>query len=522
MAKNIQLKDNKSKEELYPITTTAAVIDADSGKSVKVLLSEKVDKTSIGTPGGLATLNGAGLIPAYQLPSFVDDVLSYTNLAAMPRPGEDNKIYIALDTNRQYRWAGASDYAEISKSIALGETSSTAYPGDKGKKATDDIVAINSKFNNYSTTTQNDGKYAAKSVETSKLNASSYTAADVLAKIKTVDGAGSGLDADTLDGVHGSGYVLANPSIAADTKPTRDVGYGYAENGWKRNGPAMSFGIGEYVRQIQGDAANDDLYVRRITGTNVGSWRTLAYTDSNVASATKLQTPRTINGIAFDGTANITITTGAIENKALDLSLYVDGDILSVVDYNKLVKAYADKVTTGIIDTNIFPISIISDDSDIMINLIISSSESGNDGYLIFQNFTYIISKNDRRISFLIKSLSFLVDGSGEKSLMDDGTYRKVFNTEILTTSTTLTNLSIDNYSIKVTLSATSALSFSRIPKEGWEGMIDILNSSASDIIQPLPNSGNYQSDTNSVTLKAGKITPISVRFIHNKYIIKT
>lgn len=37
-----------------------------------------------------------------------------------------------------------------------------------------------------------------------KLNASAYTAADVLAKIKTVDGGASGLDADLLDGKHGS------------------------------------------------------------------------------------------------------------------------------------------------------------------------------------------------------------------------------------------------------------------------------------------------------------------------------
>lgn len=47
---------------------------------------------------------------------------------------------------------------------------------------------------------------------TSKLDASTYTAADVLAKVKTVDGAGSGLDADTLDGNHASAFALASHS----------------------------------------------------------------------------------------------------------------------------------------------------------------------------------------------------------------------------------------------------------------------------------------------------------------------
>ncbi|MDF2369382.1 MAG: hypothetical protein P1V21_01185 [Rhizobiaceae bacterium] len=46
-----------------------------------------------------------------------------------------------------------------------------------------------------------------------KLAASVYTAADVMSKLKTVDGGGSGVDADLLDGVQGSGYVQTS-SIA--------------------------------------------------------------------------------------------------------------------------------------------------------------------------------------------------------------------------------------------------------------------------------------------------------------------
>lgn len=87
-----------------------------------------------GAAGGVATLDNVGKVPAAQLPSFVDDILEYDSLSDFPEEGESGKIYVATDTNRQYRWSG-TQYIEISKSLALGETSSTAYRGDRGKAA---------------------------------------------------------------------------------------------------------------------------------------------------------------------------------------------------------------------------------------------------------------------------------------------------------------------------------------------------------------------------------------------------
>ena len=88
----------------------------------------------LGAANGVATLNGSGLIPSTQLPSYVDDVLEFANLAALPTTGETGKIYVTIDTNLTYRWTG-SIYAEISKSLALGVTSSTAFQGDLGAAA---------------------------------------------------------------------------------------------------------------------------------------------------------------------------------------------------------------------------------------------------------------------------------------------------------------------------------------------------------------------------------------------------
>ena len=68
--------------------------------------------------------------------SGLDDVLEYANLAAFPVSGKISKIYVALDSNLTYRWTG-STYAVLDPSLALGETSNTAYRGDRGKTAYD-------------------------------------------------------------------------------------------------------------------------------------------------------------------------------------------------------------------------------------------------------------------------------------------------------------------------------------------------------------------------------------------------
>lgn len=89
-----------------------------------------------GAVNGLAELDANGFVPSSQLPSYVDDVLEFSNLASFPATGTTGKIYVALNTNLTYRWSGSA-YIEISASLALGETSSTAYRGDRGKIAYD-------------------------------------------------------------------------------------------------------------------------------------------------------------------------------------------------------------------------------------------------------------------------------------------------------------------------------------------------------------------------------------------------
>lgn len=96
-----------------------------------------------GIANGIAELDSNGLILSRQLPSYVDDVIEgflYNNKFYKETEhiteiiGETGKIYVDLDSNKTYRWSGSS-FTVISETIALGETSSTAYRGDRGKIA---------------------------------------------------------------------------------------------------------------------------------------------------------------------------------------------------------------------------------------------------------------------------------------------------------------------------------------------------------------------------------------------------
>lgn len=73
----------------------------------------RIASSEKGAANGVATLGADGKVPAAQLPSFVDDVLEFTNLAGFPATGVTSIIYVALDTNKIYRWSGSA-YIEIS------------------------------------------------------------------------------------------------------------------------------------------------------------------------------------------------------------------------------------------------------------------------------------------------------------------------------------------------------------------------------------------------------------------------
>lgn len=132
-----------------PVLTKADVGLENVTNDAQIPLSQK------GAVNGVATLDESGKVPSVQLPSFVDDVLEYDNLESFPETGESGKIYVTRDTNLEYRWSG-TQYIQISKSVGLGETASTAYAGDKGKQVADrvsEVYSTNSVINGLSDVT---------------------------------------------------------------------------------------------------------------------------------------------------------------------------------------------------------------------------------------------------------------------------------------------------------------------------------------------------------------------------------
>lgn len=176
-----------------------------------------------GQPGGLAELDSTGKVPAAQLPSYVDDVLEFSTKAQFPQIGETGKIYVAKDTNLTYRWTG-TQYLEISQSLALGETPSTAYPGDKGKANRDALNSMPTKLTSYLTPTTSTGelvkinyKYAAKDgLNYGPLQDDNI---DIPSATTTNAGAMSAIDKGRLDDLYNEFGSIQNPGDKLDSLP---------------------------------------------------------------------------------------------------------------------------------------------------------------------------------------------------------------------------------------------------------------------------------------------------------------
>lgn len=180
-----------------------------------------------GQPGGLAELDSTGKVPAAQLPSYVDDVLEFSTKAQFPQTGETGKIYVAKDTNLTYRWTG-TQYLEISQSLALGETPSTAYPGDKGKANRDALNSMPTKLTSYLTPTTSTGelvkinyKYAAKDgLNYGPLQDDNI---DIPSATTTNAGAMSAIDKGRLDDLYDEFGSIQNPGDKLDSLPNNLV-----------------------------------------------------------------------------------------------------------------------------------------------------------------------------------------------------------------------------------------------------------------------------------------------------------
>lgn len=205
----------------HALSGNVTVTKSDVGLSA-VTNDAQVKRSEMGAPSGVATLGTDGKVPSAQLPSYVDDVVEfngrvsvssgiqdsstaasdlvvsyntsnkkfvavtggkyynawaekngyaqYVNYGTSTTDGvtpEDGKIYVDKSNNKTYRWSG-SDLVEISASLALGTTSSTAFRGDYGNTAYQHATKKGAAFGAglYKITTNSEGHVTAATAVT--------------------------------------------------------------------------------------------------------------------------------------------------------------------------------------------------------------------------------------------------------------------------------------------------------------------------------------------------------------------
>ena len=151
---------NAIAKEVQDRKDAIAALESSSNASIEAL--EKKHDDFVATKGqanGFASLDGKGLVPSSQLPSYVDDVIEayatydvsetgkLSNIKlysdpdhANPITGESGKIYLNITQGEppyQFRWSGTQFVDSNTSSLILGEVTGTAYDGGKGKYLSD-------------------------------------------------------------------------------------------------------------------------------------------------------------------------------------------------------------------------------------------------------------------------------------------------------------------------------------------------------------------------------------------------
>ena len=343
-----------------------AVKAALDGKSDTGHTHDYIPTSQKGTANGVAELGSDGKVPAAQLPSYVDDVLEYDTKAGFPTTGETGKIYIDKTTNLTYRWGG-STYVEISQSLALGTTETTAAKGNHVHNAATTSVngfmsaadktkldGIDENANNYSLPKASDSTLGGIKVGTNLSidgnGVLSATDTTYPTATTTTDGLMSKSDKSKLDGIAVGAHKTTVDSALRDssTNPVQNKIVKAALDGKAASDHTHS----AYVNQnafsnvkvgsttVAADTATDTLTL--VAGTNVtitpdatNDKITIAATDTTYPVATQSanglmsSTDKTkLDGVAtgaqvnvIEGVTSNSLTVGSITSKKIQLDI---------------------------------------------------------------------------------------------------------------------------------------------------------------------------------------------------------
>jgi hypothetical protein len=278
-----------------------------------------------GVAGGYASLDGGGLVPSTQLPSYVDDVLEFANLAALPATGETGKIYVTLDTNKIYRWSGSA-YIEVSPTVG------TIWGGITGTLAnqTDLQSALDAKQDDITLTTT--GTSGAATFIGNTLNIPQYQGG--VTSFNTRTGAITLTSSDVTTALTFTPYNATNPSAyIALTALSAGTGISY-----NNTTGVITNTITQYTDALARAAISATGNISYNSTTGVISTSLTQYTDSLARAAISLTTTGTSGAATYNSTTgvlNIPAYQGGVTsfNTRTGAVTLTSGDVTTALTY---------------------------------------------------------------------------------------------------------------------------------------------------------------------------------------------
>lgn len=353
--------------------------------------------------------------------------------------------YVATSTTPD--WDKLSETVDLSGYLTKTDAASTYQP--KGNYLT-------SVPEEYVTETELNAKgYATTTQVNTKLDSSAYTATDVLSKVKTVDGVGSGLDADLLDGKQGNEYALKTEVITE--APSDGKTYGRKDKQWSEIIASNQYLDLTTLFPSESGTLSDENYQKIVD----------AY--ENRVSLARVNTVYFPLSITKDeGSYGLTINKSRLNNFELNANLVVSGMIISVYTDDK---TYVCAWNSMNLVNNGVGTKYLSDNGEYRTPPIATPTTAG-----------YMSAEDKKRVDDIVNF------GTGSNSV------------------TTLVNIPTSKRLVKATLSSASNLSINesaRALNVGEEIYLDC-NPTAS-FTQPIPTTGSFRSMSgSSITTTSG------------------
>lgn len=381
---------------------------------------------------------------------------SVANYEALPKDNVTiGDVYNLEDTGANYvatsttpDWDKLSETVDLNGYLTKTDAASTYQP--KGNYLT-------SVPEEYVTETELNAKgYATTTQVNTKLDSSAYTATDVLSKVKTVDGIGSGLDADLLDGKQGNEYALKTEVITE--APSDGKIYGRKNKQWSEIIASNQYLDLTTLFPSESGTLSEENYQKIVDAVNKGITTARIETDPDGFS------PITIS----DSTETYSIITNILTVDSGDHSI---GLTVITVIINKSNKTYTSVSNQQSLQNTGFGTKYLSDNGQYRTPPIATSATAG-----------YMSAEDKKRVDDIVDF------GTGSNAV------------------TTLVNIPTSKRLVKATLSSASNLSINesaRALNVGEEIYLDC-NPTAS-FTQPIPTTGSFRSMSgSSITTTSG------------------